>query len=126
MKTQQLGQFTIDRVTEYEGSFAPLKNILPGITQGDIDAHAHWLKPAYVDEQDRAIMSFHSYLIQTGRHRILVDACVGNDKERPHRASWHRAQFPFMQSLAQAGVSANAAVMRTADQMQGTVLDILV
>ena len=28
--------------------------------------------------------------------------------------------------LAQAGVSANAAVMRTADQMQGTVLDILV
>ena len=48
---------------------------------------------------------FHSYLIQTGRHRILVDACVGNDKERPYRASWHRAQFPFMQSLAQAGVS---------------------
>jgi hypothetical protein len=28
--------------------------------------------------------------------------------------------------LAKAGVSANAAVMRTADQMQGTVLDILV
>ena len=28
--------------------------------------------------------------------------------------------------LAQAGVSANAAVMRTADQMQGTVLDILI
>ena len=105
MKTQQLGQFTIDRVTEYEGSFAPLKNILPSITQADIDAHADWLKPNYVDEQDRAIMSFHSYLIQTGRHRILVDACVGNDKERPHRASWNRAQFPFMQSLAQARVS---------------------
>jgi len=27
--------------------------------------------------------------------------------------------------LAQAGVSANAAVIRTADQMQGVVLDIL-
>ena len=38
MKTQQLGQFTIDRVTEYEGSFAPLKNVLPNITQADIDA----------------------------------------------------------------------------------------
>ena len=105
MKTQQLGQFTIDRVTEFEGSFAPLKNILPSITQADIDAHASWLKPWYVDAQDRAVMSFHSYLINTGKHRILVDACVGNDKERVHRPGWHHAQFPYLQSLAQAGVS---------------------
>ena len=63
-----------------------------------------WLKPAYVTHDNKVLMSFHSYVIRTGRHVILVDGCVGNDKERPLRPVWHRQQGPFLQRLAAAGV----------------------
>lgn len=63
-----------------------------------------WLKPAYVTHDNKVLMSFHSYVIRTGRHVILVDGCVGNDKERPLRPVWHRQQAPFLQRLAAAGV----------------------
>lgn len=104
MKTQQLGEFSIDRVVESEGPFAPLEMMLPGITAADIDAHADWLKPLFVAPDNRAIMGFHSYILKTPHHTILIDACVGNDKERPERPTWHRQQFRYLEAMAAVGV----------------------
>ena len=104
MKTQQVGRFQIDRVVESEGPFAALDFIVPAITAADIDAHADWLKPLFVAPDNRAIMSFHSYILKTPRHTILVDACVGNDKERPLRPTWHRQRFTYLAAMARAGV----------------------
>lgn len=104
MKTQALGKFRIDRVVESEGPFAALEMMLPGITAADIGAHADWLKPLFVAPDNRAIMSFHSYILKTPHHVILVDACVGNDKERPERPTWHRQQFRYLEAMAAVGV----------------------
>ena len=104
MKTQVLGKFRIDRVVESEGPFAALEMMLPGITAADIDAHTDWLKPLFVAPDNRAIMSFHSYILKTPHHVILVDACVGNDKDRPERPTWHRQQFRYLEAMAAVGV----------------------
>jgi len=104
MKTQQLGKFRIDCVVESEGPFAALEMMLPGITTGDIDAHADWLKPLFVAPDNRAIMSFHSYILKTPHHTILIDACVGNDKDRPERPTWHRQRFAYLEAMAAVGV----------------------
>ncbi len=104
MKTQLLGKFRIDRVVESEGPFAALEMMLPGITTGDIDAHADWLKPLFVAPDNRAIMSFHSYILKTPHHTILIDACVGNDKDRPERPTWHRQRFAYLEAMAAVGV----------------------
>jgi len=99
----QLGDFSVNRVVEAEGPFAAVDFLLPAFDSQIIHQHP-WLKPAFVDEQNRVVMSFHSYVIRTGRHVILVDGCVGNDKERPLRPMWHRQRTDFLARLAAAGV----------------------
>ena len=104
MKTQRIGAFTVDRITESEGPFAPLAFILPGVDMDRLEAHADWLRPGFVDAQDRLVMSFHSYVLKTPRCNILIDTCVGNHKERPLRANWHRQEFGYLAAMAAAGV----------------------
>ena len=40
--------------------------------------------------QDNLVLCFQSYIVQTGRHTILVDSCIGNDKDRTARPLWHQ------------------------------------
>ena len=99
----RIGDIRVARVVENEGPFAPVGWLLPGFPPGLLSEHA-WLQPAYVDAEGRALMSFHSYVLRTPRHTILVDGCVGNNKERPERPMWHRQEGPYLERLAQAGV----------------------
>jgi glyoxylase-like metal-dependent hydrolase (beta-lactamase superfamily II) len=50
------------------------------------------------------MFSFHSFVVKTGHHNILIDACIGNDKERPARPQWHRMRTSFLDDLGRAGV----------------------
>lgn len=104
MKTQKIGQLQVDLLLESESAFSPLDCVVPGITPEQIEAHAHWLKPAFVTADNRVNMSFHSYILKTPKHIILVDACVGNDKERLLRPTWHRQKFTYIDNMARLGV----------------------
>jgi glyoxylase-like metal-dependent hydrolase (beta-lactamase superfamily II) len=105
MKTQQIGSFRVDRIMESEGPYAPVSTLLPGAPAELIDENADWLMPGFVDPTDRrVILSFHSFLVRTGRHTILVDACVGNEKHRPARPDWHLQNKPYLATLARAGL----------------------
>ena len=104
MSKLPLGQFTVDRIVETQGPFAAVDFLLPQVDLARVDATAPWLRPRYLSDDDRAVMSFHSYVLDTGRHRILVDACVGDDKERPLRPGWHRQRSGWMQALRAAGL----------------------
>ena len=48
-------------------------------------------------------MSIHCFLIESEGRRIVVDTCVGNDKERA-LPMWHRRQGRFLDDMAQAGL----------------------
>ncbi len=50
-------------------------------------------------------LSFHSFIVKTERHTILVDACIGNDKERPGRPMWTKRSGPFLDNLQKQGFS---------------------
>lgn len=90
-------------MVEAEGAFAAVDFLLPAFDPQLLKSH-EWLQPDFVNDEGKVMMSFHSYVIRTGRHVILVDGCVGNDKERPLRPVWHRQQGPYLQHLAAAGV----------------------
>ena len=106
MKTQVIGNVRIDRLVESEGPFAAADFLLPDIDSALLDEHAHWLSPLFVESASRKIiMSFHSLVIRTPRHVILVDCCVGNDKQRPLRPGWHEQQFPYLARLANLGLT---------------------
>jgi glyoxylase-like metal-dependent hydrolase (beta-lactamase superfamily II) len=104
MSTLAIGAFTIDRVVESEGPFAPAAFILPRFDARVVEQQADWLRPDFLDAEDRLVMSFQSHVLRTGRQNILIDACVGDDKERPLRASWHRQRSGWLQALSRAGL----------------------
>jgi glyoxylase-like metal-dependent hydrolase (beta-lactamase superfamily II) len=101
-----LGDISVSRAVEAEGpSFYP-SFLLPDSTEEALAGEAEWLVPRHLDAASgRLIMSLHSYIIRTTRHTILVDTCVGSDKERPSTKPWHRLQSPLLERLAAAGVT---------------------
>jgi len=105
----RIGAFRVDRVVETEGPFAALDFLLPGVAPGLVEANADWLRPRHVDPADgRAIMAFQSFVLRTARHTVLVDACVGNDKPRPLRPTWHLQRGPFLERMRAIGVAPEA------------------
>jgi glyoxylase-like metal-dependent hydrolase (beta-lactamase superfamily II) len=106
MKTQQIGDIRIDRVVDMEGPFAALDYLVPDAPPDLIATNADWLKPNFVEAgTDQLIMGFQSFLVRTPRHTILVDGCIGNDKEREERPPWHRRQGPWLDNLRALGVT---------------------
>jgi glyoxylase-like metal-dependent hydrolase (beta-lactamase superfamily II) len=105
MKTQVIGGITVDRIVEAEGAFREFDFIIPGATQALVDANADWLVPRYILPDGMMIMAFHAMIVRTPRQTILVDCCVGNDKERPLRPPWHHQQTPFLDTMRAAGVT---------------------
>ena len=86
MQTTRIGGFEVHRIAEYEGPFIAPETFFP-----DFDPEAVRTNPDHPGARliDAAtgnlLFSFHSFIIKTGHHTILIDSCLGNDKERPTR-----------------------------------------
>jgi glyoxylase-like metal-dependent hydrolase (beta-lactamase superfamily II) len=104
MQTLDFGAITVDRLVESEGpSFHP-GFIFPDATPEALAGEMDWLLPHFLDaESGRLLMSLHSHVIRTRHHTILVDTCVGNDKERPSTPPWHRRDSAWLDDLRAMG-----------------------
>ncbi len=102
--TFQLGDITIHRIVEQQAAFAGLLDFLPDLTPELLAENRPWLATHAIDAEDRLVLCFQSFVVRTPHHTILVDSCIGNDKERP-RASWNRkTDAVFMDGLAALGL----------------------
>src|SRR6516165_2607672 len=84
-----IADITIHRVAEMERAFMPALEMLPDLTPALLAENRHWLAPRALDAEDNLLMCFQSYVVRTPHHTILVDSCIGNDKERATRPVWH-------------------------------------
>jgi glyoxylase-like metal-dependent hydrolase (beta-lactamase superfamily II) len=103
MRKWQVGEVTITKVVELE-TVGGAGWILPDATPQacrEID----WLKPHFMDDAGELKFSVHALVIDTPGRRIVVDTCVGNDKERMPYRDWHRLQGSFLEDFAAAGFS---------------------
>ena len=100
MNQWQIGDVKITRVVEIE-SLGGSRFILPDATR-DACLPYGWMQPHFMDEQGNLLMSVHALVVDTGEHRILVDTCIGNDKER-NVPNWSHLQTHFLQDLEAAG-----------------------
>jgi glyoxylase-like metal-dependent hydrolase (beta-lactamase superfamily II) len=103
----RISDMTIHRVVESEAPFMDAMEFLPGLTPETLDEHRSWLEPAALDPVTRKlIFCFQSYLVRTPHHVVLIDSCVGNDKNRPTRPNWHmKTDQTYMSALASAGLA---------------------
>ena len=101
------GPFNIVRIIELEGDFRVPEFLLPDATQDAVRASKIASDPRFYNAKNHMLMmSFHTFVIRTARNNILVDTCIGNDKERPELPDWHQRSGSFLHDLARAGVPA--------------------
>ncbi len=104
----QIGDVTITSVVEIEGP-APGKFLFADATTEALtalaDGPATWLRPHFVTDTGRLETKIQALVIDTGTRRMVVDTCLGNDKERAI-PGWNQLQLPFLEDLATAGYPA--------------------
>jgi glyoxylase-like metal-dependent hydrolase (beta-lactamase superfamily II) len=100
-----LGSLTIERIVEQEGPFFGALEFFPKLTPELLAENRAWMRPRFLDGDDKLILCIQSYLVRTPHHNILVDTCVGNHKERPTRPFWHMMKSDrYERSLAATGL----------------------
>nr|MCS5575548.1 MBL fold metallo-hydrolase [Pseudomonadales bacterium] len=100
MNQWQVGNVKITRVIEMEVA-GGTKFILPQATPEKI-MEMPWLIPHFANEEGKLIMSIHALVIETPSQKMIVDTCIGNDKQR-NIPTWTNLQLPFLEDLQEAG-----------------------
>ncbi|OLO09329.1 hypothetical protein BTW08_02160 [Salinicola sp. MH3R3-1] len=105
MKDFHVGGIRLRAVREMEDRSFEIHQFFPTSDEASLVSESDWLKPPFLDPETRCItLSIHTWVIDTGWHRVLVDTCVGNDKERHTRTHWTNLNTPFLDRLTAAGV----------------------
>ncbi|HWX02266.1 MBL fold metallo-hydrolase [Collimonas sp.] len=106
MCIHHFGDISVTKVTEQHGpGFAP-DLLYPDWDPAVLEQHRALMIPDCFDEsQQRFIASIHTWVVKTRHHTILIDSCAGNHKHRPDLARFHQLDLPFMERLAEAGVT---------------------
>ncbi len=105
MTTFTIGAATVTRIEEsYEPNFAAA-TFFPDWRPEVVEQHRDWLVPEHYDPSSGFLkLSVHSWLVRVDGRNVLIDACVGGQKSRPHRPKWHLKNFPYLERLADAGL----------------------
>lgn len=102
----KVGETTVSRIEEMIGPMFDPVTFLPDFDPAVFEEHRSWLYPDHVEEaHGRIIASMHSWLIETPHHKVLIDTCIGNDKERMPYRNWHGMQTGWMNNLLATGVT---------------------
>lgn len=96
----QVGDVWITRIVELEIA-GGTRFILPDATR-DACLELDWMRPHFMDEAGNLVMSVHALVVDTGVRRIVVDTCIGNDKQRSIPI-WTNLQTSFLSDLEAAG-----------------------
>jgi len=95
-----IGDVTVTRILELEATGGS-RFILPQATP-EVIREIAWLQPHFADETGRLKMSIHALVVETPSKRIIVDTCIGNDKQRDI-PNWSNLQTSFLKDLEAAG-----------------------
>jgi glyoxylase-like metal-dependent hydrolase (beta-lactamase superfamily II) len=96
----EIGNVKITRIVELEIT-GGTRFILPDATR-DAVKDMKWMAPHFMDDEGNLVMSVHALVVETPDRKIMVDTCIGNDKERSI-PGWNKLQLPFLADLKKAG-----------------------
>ncbi len=109
----KIGDVTVTKVVELETTGGS-RFILPDAAPEAIRPIS-WLIPHFADEMGKLKMSIHALIVETPTMTIMVDTCLGNDKQNRRVPTWNDRQGQFLVDIAAAGYPAEQidAVMCT-------------
>jgi glyoxylase-like metal-dependent hydrolase (beta-lactamase superfamily II) len=95
-----IGQVRVTEIAELTTTSAA-HWLLPDATADRIQ-EIGWMVPDYATPEGKVHMTIRALVVESEGRRILVDTCLGNDKQRPVE-SWSMRSGPFLDDLATAG-----------------------
>lgn len=101
MQSWTVGDVKISQIVEQlipEG----LPGLIPDATPDALLA-IPWLYPEFITAKGEPSMSLHAFIIDTPTKRIMVDTCIGNDKNLKILAIWDQMQTDFLERMTRAG-----------------------
>lgn len=105
MTTLKIGDVSVDKVVELDRSATPIDFMLPDASPDRIASQCEWLGPELVDPvSGNHKATIHSYIVRTPWHTLIIDTCVGNDKQRHGHEPWHMRKGTYLADLAAAGI----------------------
>jgi glyoxylase-like metal-dependent hydrolase (beta-lactamase superfamily II) len=97
----KVGNVKITKIVELE-AVGGSRFLLPQATYDEVKK-LPWLAPKFATEDGKLILSIHSLILETPTRRILVDTCIGNDKQGRNIPTWNNLQKPFLEDMTKAG-----------------------
>jgi glyoxylase-like metal-dependent hydrolase (beta-lactamase superfamily II) len=101
MRSWTVGDITVTSVVEAEGA-TPGPFLFAAATPDEVLARHGWARGTFVDDDGMLLARVQALVISSGGRTVVVDTCVGNDKERD-LAAWNRLQVPFLERFREAG-----------------------
>jgi glyoxylase-like metal-dependent hydrolase (beta-lactamase superfamily II) len=102
MSEWKIGNVKVTRVMESEALW-PATRLLPDATPEQLAKDADWLAPRFCDAAGNIKLSVHALVLESQGKKIIVDTCIGNDKQRSMFPEWSHQNLPFLDRLAAIG-----------------------
>ncbi len=97
----RIGRVALKKIVELEVTGGS-RFLLPQAVPSEI-LPIDWLFPHFADERGRLRMSIQAFLVETPGRRMIVDTCLGNDKQNRRIPHWNERSGPFLADLEKAG-----------------------
>jgi len=101
MSRWRVGEVTVTKIVELEMG-GGTRFILPQ-AEPETVLPIEWLRPDFIDATGKLRMAIQALVIETPTRRIIVDTCLGNDKQDRRIPRWNDLHGPFLADLAAAG-----------------------
>jgi len=102
----RVGAVTVTRVVEQHMTVLPAR-LLSAATEEGVRA-IQWLSPDHADRDGLLHMSIQSLVIRTPSCVVVVDTCVGDDREGLDHARWNGMKTAFLQDFTAGGMTREA------------------
>jgi len=105
-----IGEIPVSVIVDDDDFPLPLRTFLPDVDPAMLAPHRDLLEPDFVGSGGETIRcAIQSFVLQLDGRTILIDACIGEHKDRPEIPAWHRRSGTgWLDRLRAAGVAPEA------------------
>lgn len=96
----KVGDVTITKITEI--IYPEFSDVIPAATP-DVVKKVQWLFPHFVTPEGKLSLSIHSLIVDTPTAKLVVDTCIGNDRNREPMSVMSNLATSYLEDMIAAG-----------------------
>jgi glyoxylase-like metal-dependent hydrolase (beta-lactamase superfamily II) len=96
----KVGDVTITKITEIV--YPEFSDVIPAATP-DVVKKVQWLFPHFVTPEGLLSLSIHSLIVDTPSAKLVVDTCIGNDRDRAPMEVMSNLSTSYLEDMTAAG-----------------------